>query len=107
MMYDGLPVRCWVFLERVAERACGDTWRNIRDDLGQVELAQLSGHHGDVWQVTEPAPDARHRLKSLKIDIPPRSSSIPEQVSEPSHMTTLAPGVSTCQFEVDCAGMRE
>ncbi len=29
-------------LERVAENACGDTWRNIRDDLRQVKLAQLS-----------------------------------------------------------------
>ncbi len=60
-----------LLLERVAERACGDTWRNIRDDLQQIKLAQLSGPHGEVWQVTEPATDARNRLKSLKIDNPP------------------------------------
>jgi hypothetical protein len=41
-------------LERIAEQACGDTWRNIRDDLKQIKLAQLSSPNGTVWQVTEP-----------------------------------------------------
>ena len=48
-----------LLLERVAERACGDTWRNIRDDLEQIKLARLSGPNGTIWQVTEPGPDAR------------------------------------------------
>jgi hypothetical protein len=60
-----------LLLERVAEHACQDTWRNIRDDLKQIKLAQLSSPHGTVWQVTEPRPDARNRLKSLKIKNPP------------------------------------
>ena len=60
-----------LLLERVAEHACQDTWRNIRDDLKQIKLAQLSSPHGDVWQVTEPRQDARNRLKSLKIKNPP------------------------------------
>jgi len=60
-----------LLLERAAEVACGDTWRNIRDDLRQIKLAQLSGPHGEVWQVTEPGPDACNRLKTLKIDNPP------------------------------------
>jgi hypothetical protein len=54
-------------LERLAEEACGDTWRNIRDDLQQIKLAQLSGPNGAVWQVTEPREGARNRLKSLGI----------------------------------------
>lgn len=29
-----------LLLEWVAEHACGDTWRNIRDDLEQMELVQ-------------------------------------------------------------------
>ncbi len=58
-------------LERIAEQACGDTWRNIRDDLKQIKLAQLSSPNGTVWQVTEPAPNALKRLKSLKIPKPP------------------------------------
>jgi hypothetical protein len=60
-----------LLLERVAEQACGDTWRNIRDDLKQIKLAQLLSPNGTVWQVTEPAPDAAKRLKSLKINNPP------------------------------------
>ena len=60
-----------LLLERVAEHACGDTWRNIKDDLRRIKLAQLLSPHGTVWQVTEPTPDALKRLKSLKIQKPP------------------------------------
>jgi len=60
-----------LLLERVAEEACGDTWRNIHDDLKQIKLAQLSGPNGTVWQITEPRPEARNRLKSLDIPHPP------------------------------------
>jgi hypothetical protein len=60
-----------LLLERAAEHACQDTWRNIRDDLKQIQLAQLSGPHGEVWQVTEPRQDARNRLKFLKMKNPP------------------------------------
>jgi hypothetical protein len=56
-----------LLLERVAEQACADTWRNIRDDLKQIKLAQLSGGNGTVWQVTEPRVEAKNRLKSLGI----------------------------------------
>jgi len=60
-----------LLLERVAEQACADTWRNIKDDLKRIKLAQLSSPNGTVWQVTEPPPDALKRLKSLKIEKPP------------------------------------
>ena len=60
-----------LLLERVAEQACSDTWRNIRADLKQIKLAQLLSPNGTVWQVTEPGPDAAKRLKSLKINNPP------------------------------------
>jgi hypothetical protein len=60
-----------LLLERAAEHACQDTWRNIRNDLKQIKLAQLLSPHGEVWQVTEPRPDTRNRLKSLKINNPP------------------------------------
>jgi len=58
-------------LERIAEQACGDTWRNIRDDLKQIKLAQLLSPNGTVWQVTEPGVNARKRLNSLRIPPPP------------------------------------
>ncbi len=60
-----------LLLERVIERDCRDTWRNIRDDLKRIQLAQLSSPNGTVWQVTEPAADAANRLKALKIKPPP------------------------------------
>jgi hypothetical protein len=60
-----------LLLERLAERACGDTWRNIRDDLRQIKLAQFSTPQGDLWQVTEPLPAAANRLKQLGIPPPP------------------------------------
>ena len=59
-----------LLLERAAEHACGDTWRNIRDDLKRIQLAQLFSPHGTVWQVTEPTADATKRLKSLQIKQP-------------------------------------
>lgn len=59
-----------LILERVAENACNDTWRNIRDDLKQIKLAQLLSPDGTVWQVTEPSRDAANRLKSLEIPKP-------------------------------------
>lgn len=60
-----------LLLQRVAEHACDDTWRNIRDDLRQVKLAQLSSPDGEVWQVTEPREEAVNRLKLLELDNPP------------------------------------
>jgi hypothetical protein len=59
-----------LLLERLAEHACTDTWRNIRDDLKRIQLAQLSSPNGTVWQVTEPTPEAAKRLKSLQIKPP-------------------------------------
>ena len=59
-----------LLLERTAEYACQDTWRNIRDDLKQVQRALLSSPNGRVWQVTEPSPSASNRLKALKIKPP-------------------------------------
>lgn len=60
-----------LLLERLAERACGDTWRNIRNDLRQIKLAQFSPPQGELWQVTEPLLAAANRLKQLGI-LPPR-----------------------------------
>ncbi|MGH8510508.1 MAG: IS1634 family transposase, partial [Gammaproteobacteria bacterium] len=46
-----------LLLERMAEAACADTWRNIRNDLKRIKLAQLLSPHGTVWQLTEPPTD--------------------------------------------------
>jgi hypothetical protein len=60
-----------LLLERLAEAACTDTWRNIRNDLKRIKLAQLLSPNGTVWQVTEPPPEALKRLKALQIKNPP------------------------------------
>jgi len=60
-----------LLLERVPEHACADTWRNIRDDLKHIKLAQLLSPNGTLWQVTDATPAAAKRLKALKIDHPP------------------------------------
>jgi hypothetical protein len=59
-----------LLLERVAEHACADTWRSIRDNLKRIQLAQLFSPHGRVWQVTEPTPEAAKQLKLLQIKPP-------------------------------------
>jgi hypothetical protein len=59
-----------LLLERAIEHDCQDTWRNIRDDLKQIQLAQLSSPNGTVWQVTDPDLEAGKRLKGLKIKPP-------------------------------------
>jgi len=59
-----------LLLERSAEHACADTWRNIRDDLKHIKLAQLLSPSGTVWQVTEPTAAAAKRLTALKIKPP-------------------------------------
>jgi len=60
-----------LLLERTAEHACADTWRNISDCLRRIQLAQLSSPHGSIWQVTEPSPQAAKCLKSMQIKPPP------------------------------------
>lgn len=57
--------RCWPCYWSVW--VCQDTWRNIRDDLKRIQLAQSSIPNGTVWQVTEPTTEAANRLKALKI----------------------------------------
>ena len=66
-----------LLLERVIEPACGDTWRNIRADLDHIKLAQLLSPHGEVWQVTEPSPEASNHLKRLDIKNPPAIVHLP------------------------------
>jgi hypothetical protein len=45
------------------EQACGDTWRHIRADVNQIQLAPWLSPHGEVWQVTEPSLEAAQHLQ--------------------------------------------
>jgi len=60
-----------LLLERVAERACGQSWQSIRDRLKRIQLAQLLIGGRKVWQVTKPGAEARKLLKSLDLKPPP------------------------------------
>jgi len=72
-----------LLLERLAERACGDTWRNIRNDLRQIKLAQFSPPQGELWQVTEPLLAAANRLKQL--GIPPTHARCEDRSATYAH----------------------
>jgi hypothetical protein len=76
-----------LLLERLAEKACQDTWRNIRDDLRQIKLAQFLTPQGELWQVTEPGPAAANRLKQLKLPPPPPVLRV---APPPTHTAPLA-----------------
>jgi hypothetical protein len=47
-----------LWLERGIEQAWGNTWRTMPADVGQRKLAPLLSPHGEIWQVTEPSPEA-------------------------------------------------
>jgi len=53
------------------EQACGATWRHSRADVERIKLAQLLSPPGEVWQVTEPSPEAVNHLKCLERKHPP------------------------------------
>jgi hypothetical protein len=60
----------WV-LERGIAQACGDPWRYSRAALARLQRAQWWSPHGEVWQVTEPSPEAANHLQRLDLKHPP------------------------------------
>lgn len=60
-----------LLLERAIEHAYKETWRNIRDDLKRIQLAQLLSPPGTFWQVADPTADAIKHLKTQTIKPPP------------------------------------
>jgi len=60
-----------LLLERVAEQACQDTWRNIRDRLESLKVAVFRTPHGRLVQTSELRPETRKVLNQLKIPPPP------------------------------------
>jgi len=69
---------CWLalLLVRVAETRCGDTWRNLRNDLDRMHLGLFSGPDGLVKQRTETTPAQRHIFSALDIPEPPLITEI-------------------------------
>jgi transposase len=73
---------CWLalLLTRVAERSCGQSWRNIKRETGrlaQITLAQitLAGEAGTITQTTPLRPGQQAIYQALSVKPPPRVSA--------------------------------
>jgi len=60
-----------LLIERVAEKAVGDTWRNIRNTLRRQKIGQLLTPNGRIFQSSNPDSECRNLYNSLEIE-PPR-----------------------------------
>jgi transposase len=65
-----------LLLERMVERACGDTWRNLRNQLKKQKMVQFISRKKRVIQTTNPTSQIRNIFKSLEIKLPPTIHSI-------------------------------
>lgn len=59
-----------LLLERVVENSCGDTWRNIRDELRRIKVGQLLTPNGTIYQTSPISPASHNILKKLNIKPP-------------------------------------
>jgi transposase len=67
---------CWLalLLTRVAERECGQSWRNIRRETGRLKQVTLTGQAGTITQTTPLRPGQKAIYQALSITPPPRVS---------------------------------
>src|SRR6266566_1279314 len=67
-------ILCWLalLLARIAENACGDTWPNLRRDLGRIAVGAFTGPAGTFRQRTQITPAQAGILATLAIDPPPK-----------------------------------
>jgi len=67
-------ILCWLalLLARTAENACGDTWPNLRRDLGRIAVGAFTGPAGTFRQRTQITPAQAGILAKLAIDPPPK-----------------------------------
>ena len=68
---------CWLalLLTRVAERSCGQSWRNIRRETGRLKQVALAGDAGTITQTTPLRPGQKAIYQALSIAPPPRVSA--------------------------------
>jgi transposase len=67
---------CWLALlmTRVAERECGQSWRQIRRETARLKQVTLAGPAGTVTQTTPLRPPQKAIYQALSISPPPRVS---------------------------------
>ena len=66
-----------LLIERIAEIRGKETWRNIRDELGQIKIVEYERNEIRIRQTTEIRSHAKELLKKLGIDQPPKIHLIP------------------------------
>jgi hypothetical protein len=71
-------VLCWLalLLTRLAEQACGNTWRNLRHELDRMHLVTFTGAHGTVRQRTATTTGQAAILRALDLAEPPRFDNV-------------------------------
>jgi hypothetical protein len=77
-------VLCWLalLLARIAENACGQTWPELRRELGKIHLGTFTGPAGTFRQRTEMTKPQLTILKALEISAPPRIYQLKSSVEE-------------------------
>jgi Transposase DDE domain len=67
-------ILCWLalLLARIAENACGQTWPELRRELGKIHVGTFTGPAGTFRQRTEMTKPQAAILKALEISAPPR-----------------------------------
>jgi hypothetical protein len=65
-----------LLIERVAEIRCGDTWRNILDQLKTLKIVEYERDGVRVRQTTEPRPEVERLLELLQVDMPPKFHAV-------------------------------
>jgi hypothetical protein len=67
-------ILCWLalLLARIAENACGQTWPELRRELGKIHIGTFTGPAGTFRQRTEITKPQAAILKALQISAPPR-----------------------------------
>jgi hypothetical protein len=65
-----------LLIERIAEIRCGDTWRNILDQLQTLKVVEYERDGAKIRQTTEPRPEVARLLEQLGVAMPPKLHDI-------------------------------
>ena len=67
-------VLCWLalLLVRLVERATGDSWRNTRQSLARMIMADIVTPHGTMTQRTEFTDEQKAIFDAVEMELPPR-----------------------------------
>jgi len=75
---------CWLalLLIRVAENETGQTWRQLKEILGPLQVGIHRMRSREVWQTTSPTAEQKSVFGTLDVAPPPRYYSLPKPKRE-------------------------